>query len=231
MNLIKLIKYIFLLLVISACDTRIKDFETNNTAPVLLFANGKDTYIDTCKIGMYGYDYLPVCLSIKEDNKPIAELSYAHDVLIDLYFKDVKLLNDKIPHGDTGTIVKFVPKLEGTSHTVFTATDKFGLSSKAQLTVFTFTNMLPEAKLNVTKVENFDPLEYQFDASQSFDKDRKWGGNIIKYVYSINGFEIVTIKPVINYIFPNPGTYTIKLHVIDNNNMSSSSINVTVNAK
>jgi hypothetical protein len=97
-------------------------------------------------------------------------------------------------------------------------TDSFKKEGKATATFTVFDNILPEALFTVTLTGIHDPLEYNIDASASFDRDKKYGGEINQYEFFINNlYTVITPFNNINYIFPASGLYTISVRVRDNN--------------
>jgi hypothetical protein len=92
-----------------------------------------------------------------------------------------------------------------------------GSSFYFKLTVFK--NLLPEANLTITNVNNVSPYEVKFDGSASYDKDEKYGGEITRYYFDLgNNYTVETSNPIVYRIFPGPGTYIIKFRVKDNDN-------------
>lgn len=88
-----------------------------------------------------------------------------------------------------------------------------------------FSNKPPVAILNTNVVSN---NEYELDASNSYDKDKKYGGFIRTYEFVIdNNFVISTLNKKISHVF-NPGTHNIKLRVKDNDLIWSSTVEKTI---
>ncbi len=71
---------------------------------------------------------------------------------------------------------------------------------------------------------------FLFDSSQSYDQDKKYGGKILLYRYTIDSKVIETSKPEILLVLDkNTSSYTISLQVMDNNNAWSEPVSQTVN--
>jgi len=96
-------------------------------------------------------------------------------------------------------------------------------SVTSTLIVRAFYNLKPKAVLSISKLPN-SIGSFQFDSSQSYDGDKKYGGTISTYTYKIAGDEtkdFTTDKPVLTYGFPKKGTYNVSLIVRDNDAESS----------
>jgi PKD repeat protein len=73
----------------------------------------------------------------------------------------------------------------------------------------------PVARFTVTPTAGSPSDEFQFDASESEDKD----GQIVSYVWKFNGGSKFTGK-VFTRKFPEEGNYTVELTVVDNDGLS-----------
>lgn len=61
-------------------------------------------------------------------------------------------------------------------------------------------------------------FERRINASQSFDKDAKFGGKIVTYEFRVeNQAFIRSTNDYMDYIFPQAGSYRISLRVQDHN--------------
>jgi hypothetical protein len=96
--------------------------------------------------------------------------------------------------------------------------------------IVAFENMLPVAKLNISKLALNSPYEISIDATQSFDQDNKFGGEIVEWEYTIGNFYTYTTTEYssIYHILPTSGSYTISLRVRDNDGAWSNTIYETV---
>jgi len=95
--------------------------------------------------------------------------------------------------------------------------DSYEKEGKAIANLTLFTNLKPVADVYVDKVGVNDPYEYTLNASGSYDRDKKYGGKIIEYQYTIGTYEVKSPLDKINYIFPSPGNYWVHVTVKDNN--------------
>ncbi|NLT49440.1 MAG: hypothetical protein GXX85_00810 [Ignavibacteria bacterium] len=117
----------------------------------------------------------------------------------------------------------FTPDYTGVNVFNIKVTDVYGAESFANASIFVFDNLPPVAKLSITEKENY----YEFDASESFDPDKNYGGYIIQYKLTINGTQPIYRKePIINFqglFIDNPTV--VKLAVQDNDSAWSEEIN------
>lgn len=120
--------------------------------------------------------------------------------------------------------VKFTPDTSklGIHSIVFTASDAYEAAGTSTASFVIFDNLAPVALFKTTKIAVYDPLEYNIDSSTSFDRDYKYGGQIVEYEFTINTtYKVNTQFNNINYIFPSMGNYTISIRVKDNNGVWS----------
>tara|TARA_Y100001949_G_C15853484_1_gene271707 strand:+ start:110 stop:679 length:570 start_codon:yes stop_codon:yes gene_type:complete len=113
--------------------------------------------------------------------------------------------------------LSYSPNRTGTHILSFNAEDAFDQSSSNKLELYVFDNFLPIAQFDLVKPEvQHDPLEYQIDASSSYDFDVKFGGVIVAYEFTLLGKIVVLTENQIGIIFPETGTYDIGVRVKDN---------------
>lgn len=109
----------------------------------------------------------------------------------------------------------------------FNATDILNKQGSAILTLEVFNNLSPVCLFDVTNRANH---EIFIDASESYDRDSKFGGEIQYYKYIIGDFETNPIKlNSIYYQFTNAGSYQVQVSVQDNNGIWSEINSKTVN--
>jgi hypothetical protein len=91
------------------------------------------------------------------------------------------------------------------------------LISSVDIRLFVFDNLAPVPHLQLTQTDELGPYQVKLDASKSYDADHRWAGEIMKWEFTIADFYTTTIdQPVIHYVFPEPGTYSVGLRVLDN---------------
>jgi len=72
-----------------------------------------------------------------------------------------------------------------------------------------------------------DPLEYIIDASESFDRDQKFGGGITGYEYTFLGKTILIEDSSIPVVFPAADNYDISVRVMDNDSQFGEVVTIT----
>ncbi|MAX26514.1 MAG: hypothetical protein CMJ19_18630 [Phycisphaeraceae bacterium] len=91
-----------------------------------------------------------------------------------------------------------------------------------KLTVFE--NLSPVAALSVKPTRVVSRYEYTIDGSGSYDRDAKFGGEIVLYRFGINSQEIDLKKPKFPYVFGGEQIVNISLRVQDSNGQWSDPI-------
>jgi hypothetical protein len=106
---------------------------------------------------------------------------------------------------------------------VFTGRNEFGATGSATLNLLVFNNFPPVAKFvaNPFNQNQFGKYSYQFDGTASHDKDKRFGGIVKTYKYTItsNNYGTQTIlndSPLTSVVFPGPGAFTVSLIAYDN---------------
>lgn len=231
----KTIITIIILIGCIACDDRSDALNDLNDPPTISLQpemGGEETknMEDSVKFSKPEFAFSPFFITTYDPNQNIRSVTYR--ALIgrgSIYFKN-ELMKDtiamptSIESAVTKVLVKFVPQQVGITNVLFIVEDRVGRKDSAHLKITAFNNLEPVAMLNVNSLEIVDPYEYSFDASASFDQDAKFGGIITRYLFTINSEKIETIQPSIKYIFPAPGTYTVRLRVRDNDDALSSEV-------
>ena len=103
------------------------------------------------------------------------------------------------------------------------AQDTFGESDSVSVKLTAFDNLAPVAKLDAKLVGILSRLEYVLDASNSYDRDSGFGGEIVEYEYSINSQVIIRGKEEerLTHIFSEEGVAVLSLRVKDNDGIWS----------
>lgn len=197
--------------IMSGCNNREDYFFNNSSSPILKIFNPvsqsltTETIIDSAKKGvMY-----------------ITNYTLSSETAVDVHSKQMQG-NDSI--GIEGDKIYIMPKTQGISKVDIIATNKLSKSSNVGLYLTIFNNLLPVSRFTAEQVQGgLSPFEINIDASQSFDKDAKWGGKIVAYKYKINtNYEVISELPGIRYICETSGQKKIAVSVQDNNGAWSS---------
>ena len=210
---------LFILVLLSACDKRKDFYEGMNVAPV----------IEMRKQGTGAF--------VTGLNDSIKKMFPNYNLEIKIVDVETLTLNNSLTTSSDKFVVSnniglFTPDTTklGIHGIVFTTTDKYNVTTNAMATFTVFDNIPPVALFTTTHTAVYDPLQYNIDASASYDGDAKFGGQIGKYQFTINtSYVVTTAFNNINYIFPSNGNYTISVRVQDNNGVWSSTKQIILN--
>lgn len=197
-----------ILFLFSSCDTRKDFYESINQAPLVevrkYSSNAIFTtdYSDSIKKGFS--NYVLEIRTADEEHLPV------------IFSSDISTDQSTIPSNKVS--ITFDDMFLGIHTVTLKMTDSFKKEGMAVGLFTVFDNILPEVLFTITLTGIHDPLEYNIDASASFDGDKKYGGEINQYEFMINNsYKVTTPLNNINYIFPSSGLYTISVRVRDNN--------------
>ncbi|WP_157637876.1 hypothetical protein [Flexithrix dorotheae] len=114
--------------------------------------------------------------------------------------------------------IRYIPESIGKHEILFKAHDVLGEEASLMLNLEVFANQPPVAgfSLNFKGAFADNPGHYELDGSASFDQDKKWGGEVSLYEFSIGDFQIETPQSKVDFFFQKEGNYEIKLRVMDN---------------
>lgn len=188
--------------IITACDNR-KDYflEVNKTPVLTVLKDGAEvtggTLTDSVKIG-----------------NPYALQYYIED-------EETLALKDTQIQGDNGvsigeSIVTFSGINEGLSRVTLWAKDAFGAQSTFSLNFTVFRNLPPVLRMTVSIVAIASPYEVEADASLSYDRDARFGDQIVLYEYTFGNYTFTSALSKVRYIFGNAGQKKISVRVKDN---------------
>ncbi len=215
----KYLLYIGILLVgFSSCNKKNPvtgtDASVDRLAPVIL-VNGLETLRDTMKFSLhpeYAFSF-----SIQDDQtERMLEVENLQNGL--LYFQG-KIVNDALTNisGITNGQFTFKALEAGKFNFRVNVRDPQGLTTAAVVEINMLDNLLPVAKLALEQIDDPAPYQVEIKGLESFDQDARWGGKVMAYEYMVDEFYTTeSVRSKIEYIFPEPGTYTIGLRVKDN---------------
>lgn len=233
-------------IIFASCkDDRFLYFEGNNSAPKIQLYTGtqssrgnlqnmiKDSIKLSLKHSQYAYNF---GLQLQDIELNITKLEYQQITGSGSIFLNGKVLPSSDITFDNQQILslidlRYIPSNIGTHRIGITATDKFDAVNTASIELIAFDNIYPIAKDTIYPRQIVDPLEYTIDATKSFDPDTKFGGGIYYYTFGVNGQSYQSNKPILNYIFPKAGTYTVTLQITDNDNAFSNILSKTITIK
>lgn len=190
-----------------------------NTLPELVIMDnegqviGLDSIKTSLKNGTRFYE-LRLDASDKDNNlKSIRYEVLSGDVNV---LQDNLTLDGNIFPVENGINLKIEPLLPGRIEIRFTVVDAFNETIEGMFTLVAFDNLSPVADLVNRKIGALGDLDFEIDASGSFDKDQRFGGGIVKYEYEIEDIKIETNRNQIRHIFRQVGFYVIRVRVQDN---------------
>lgn len=230
----RVIIYLIIIFLLYSCDNRKDFYESLNQEPKIFIKSDKNlgsinskyqnNIVDSFKVSN-NYYYLDY--KFYDDN-----INYKINFLGDGFenIKDVtNITNEEKQKIEFGTAV-FKIENQGKYNLVVKAIDAYNKEVIATSIVTAFNNLLPITNISVFKDSIYSQYEYVIDASASYDKDEKYGGKIIKYRYKVGlTYDIITQFNKIRYIFPGPGTYTIRVTAIDNDNEAGNEVSYQLN--
>ncbi len=209
---------LFLVLSLVSCEA-----EPYGGDPPLFLINGQKNIMDSIKITQDPFYILEFTI---EDDEAWRELRVNNLTEGLLRYKE-KIINDilveitKIKEGR----LEFEALRKGRVKFNLEVRDRNDLFSSIDIHFFVFDNLAPVGVLQLIQTDELGPYQVQLNASDSYDMDHRWGGRIMKWEFFIAGFYTTTIdQPVIDYIFPEPGKYSIGLRVLDNDGVWSEKV-------
>jgi hypothetical protein len=212
-----LMRCVLLAMVVCACnDNR---FPEINSLPTLSITNknGELLALDSMKTSLKnGSRFYELRLSVEDEDKNIQEIRY--DIMEGRVnvLQDNATLEGRIFDEPDGINLKIEPLEPGRIEIRFEVNDEFGESVTGIFILVAFDNLIPEGRLESRKIGALGDLDYEIDASNSFDLDERFGGGIERYEYVIDDVTIETRLNKLRHNFRQVGFYVIRLRVQDN---------------
>jgi hypothetical protein len=214
--------YISLAVLLAACDKREALILTVNDAPTLSLndISGPVSLKDSIKLSLKNSQkYYEVKLQATDKNNNLSILKWEWLSGTGTVLQDGNLLPTSTILLPTDGLLnlRFAPTNTGLNRIVVTATDQFNVSAAFTIDLTGFVNLAPVGKLTLIPKRQYDELDYALDASASFDRDAKYGGQIARYIYKIgNENPIFTDQPIYRHVFEEKKQYFISIQVQDN---------------
>lgn len=184
------------------CDQRSSVLFDEMEAPVLNISNGtayKSLIVDTIK---------------KNDT---------YILLIESQIQEYEFnfLNAEIDHDSVNNVLIINPTLDYVGDVIgqITITDFLENKVTAELDLTVIDNWLPVVVVDVENIADVSPYEIEVDLSESYDQDKRFGGEVVNYHYRIIGqttYNLTTDLSSIRYIFQTGGQKSIRVRVQDN---------------
>ena len=110
----------------------------------------------------------------------------------------------------------------------FKAIDKLNRIATASLELVAFENIPPQAVLFCERQLEKGFFHYKISGKNSVDGDQKYGGGIVKYIYTVEGKTIETDKSEIDWVFGDYRDYEVTLQVQDRDGAKSDVVKRTI---
>jgi hypothetical protein len=205
----RLVIVFFLLIALSSCDSRKDYFESINKNPEIKVYVGEEeiknsVIVDSIKIGFPKFYRVMV---IDEESL---------------------LLQNDVDEGLTvsGEELKSISaSSQGIKTVRFFSNDSFNKMGEKTIKLTCFNNLLPVARFSI---QNLGNREIEINATSSYDRDAKFGGQVVLYEYIFNGIIQTTGLSVVRYRFGSSGNKRIELRVKDNSGDWSSKVEIYI---
>jgi hypothetical protein len=216
-----------LTVLVFGCDET-KDFlDELNEAPQINFTLNSDAPLltDSIKIGLKSsQDKYTIVLKVTDRNKNIREVIYTQlSGKGKLKQGGVEIISNNVTFKNDSAVLEFdyYPETFGLHRLGIKVADNFGLSNSVSLEITAFDNLPPVANISWTKRGDRGKYHYEVRASESFDRDARFGGSIEEYEYKAQGVIHRILSSTENadryqVIFPDKGVYPIEVRVRDN---------------
>lgn len=182
---------------------------------------------DSVKMSQVKYH---ISLRVTDENNNIREVKYSQlEGTGKLLQEGVEIQSNNITFERDSAILQFdyYPATLGIHRFTITVTDNFGLAKTAIVELTAFENLLPVSRFTARKIGQLSRYEWKFDASESFDRDERYGGQIKEYEFSVLGKVYTILSDHIFIIFPQTGIYSVSVRVKDNDGKWSSKSEIT----
>lgn len=219
----KVILYFSVFVAMNSCDTTEEYYLETNSAPEITFTfldNSIDVYQDSTKVSgvdFAGYQQNVTVFDINNNIKDVTfRVSSGQGLVINNGFVQ---RNDLLSSERNQDIYEFIyyPDEVGFHEVKIFATDYLNGVDTVVIRLTAFDNLAPKSVLKVRPSRVLGDYEYILDASESFDGDAKYGGDIIRYKFFVNNTPIETDESSIRYIFGGRDIVILGLQVLDNN--------------
>jgi hypothetical protein len=197
-------------------------------APVIL-VGGSDVFEDTLKMTGGAEALIPFTV---EGDAGILSMSKLDGGIV--YYNGLVLNNAAVDLQSPGGQLRLKALAPGVHSFFVRAENEGGLSGTALVEVTAVENLRPEAALAVEQVDEAAPYHVRISAAESFDPDERWGGGIAAYRFTLDGVYTLETAPnraSIDYIYPEPGDYTVRLQVQDNDGAWSEEVSTVVEVR
>lgn len=221
------IQAIMLGLALVSCN-QTRDFLTSlNEAPRINFTDNPNIPVltDSIKLSFKNSQVkYPMTLKVTDRNNNISEILYTQIAGTGtLQQEGIDIVNNNISFRKDSSILKFdyFPTTLGLHRLGIEVRDNFGLSNSVTIDIIAFDNLPPVAVDRWTRRGVFGEFHYEIRATESFDRDKRFGGAIEEYEYKARGVIrrlLATTEGADKFqvIFDQRGVYPYEVRVRDN---------------
>lgn len=203
-----------------SCDDRFDFLEDLNRNPsITIIKNGNDvsSLNDSLKTSLKtGQEFYEINVIVSDPELLLGALSYQVVEGNGTMFQNGSEVTTMQYDEDGRAEFSYKPSTNGINRIKLIITDNLGNKGEATINLLVFNNIRPVAVRALTRIGVSNPFEYDLDASASYDPDKNVGGGVDFYEWDINGTKFLSTNAVSRFIFPQAGTYEIKLRVRDN---------------
>lgn len=203
-----------------SCDDRFDFLEDLNRNPsIMIIKNGNDvsSLNDSLKTSLKtGQEFYEINVIVSDPELLLGALSYQVVEGNGTMFQNGSEVTTMQYDEDGRAEFSYKPSTNGINRIKLIITDNLGNKGEATINLLVFNNIRPVAVRALTRIGVSNPFEYDLDASASYDPDKNVGGGVDFYEWDINGTKFLSPNAVSRFIFPQAGTYEIKLRVRDN---------------
>ncbi len=212
------VKAVMVTVLLSSCSNVGDYFMENKKSPkVKLMVYGvqvsnEDNYRDTIKVN---HD-IEVEYEVVDEERPRDKINVylSGETIENFYYSE--LYGKFIIGTDT----------EGLKRFEVVAKNDYGKVQVCGIDLVAIKNLPPVVKFYVRQVNE---LEIEVDATESFDRDQRFGGYIKLYKYDLNGYIFESYSNIVRYRFTQGGIKVIKVEVVDSDGVSSGELSTVIN--
>lgn len=203
---------------ILSCSDRQDTIQSLNTPPEIYFVHSGDSLTKEMTDSIRYYEdspsYYTVSLKLGDQDENLWKCAIVLDSgKVSGYYNGMELDRPSVRVDQEFVDLSLSPKQTGNTTIHFVAEDRFNQKSTATLNLFAFRNLPPVARMDYRQVSGY---EHAFDATNSYDADERFGGEVVAYEFNIAGKVFTTPQPIVYHVFSGAGTYTVSLRVMDN---------------
>lgn len=206
-----------------SCDTTEDFYIETNDPPEITFTfldNRISIYDDSAKVSSTSFGGYQQNVTVFDRNDNVSQVTFRvtsgqGKVLNNGFVKRDELLSDE-RNQDIYEFIYYPDRIGYHEVQIFAEDNLLGMDTVV-IRLTAFDNLTAKPVLKVRPSRILGDYEYILDASESYDRDRKYGGDIIRYRFFVNNTPIETVDNSLRYIFGGRDIVVLGLQVQDNN--------------